>query len=203
MVVSDALGLDHKYRSKLLIDRLMFFVNIKEYCGLDLSKTIKFAEEAHDGQVRKYTSEEYICHPLQVANILLHPYCTIPTTKEMVQAAILHDVVEDTHVSIEEIRQTFGEKVSRLVNGLTDIVHEEPRPNRKTRIEMDVDRLALEFNDVQIVKCCDIISNLSDIEKQDYNFSLKYRKEKKLFLDAFRENVKNDIRWKIANNLTN
>lgn len=190
------LGLTLKSRSNLLLDRLSFFVQIRN--ELDMFETIKFAEDTHHGQVRKYTCEEYICHPLQVANILLHPYNTIPTTKEMVQAAILHDVVEDTEVCIEEIGQVFGEEVQRLVFGLTDIEHDEPRPSRKIRKEMEVQRLSKEMNDVQIIKCCDIISNIDSIDLYDKNFAVVYKKEKQKMLDSFRPNVKNDIRWKIA-----
>ncbi|MET3698528.1 GTP pyrophosphokinase [Bacillus oleivorans] len=79
-----------------------------------LINTIEFASRAHKGQVRD-TGEPFIMHPLTVAQMLADYQADLVT----LQAAVLHDVVEDTAVSIEEIDAEFGKKVSYIVNALT------------------------------------------------------------------------------------
>ncbi|HEX7057636.1 MAG TPA: bifunctional (p)ppGpp synthetase/guanosine-3',5'-bis(diphosphate) 3'-pyrophosphohydrolase [Bacilli bacterium] len=75
-----------------------------------------FAEQAHKGQVRK-SGEPYILHPLAVAEILVNMQMDITS----IIAALLHDVVEDTTVSLEMVREKFGETCARLVDGLTKL----------------------------------------------------------------------------------
>src|SRR5690242_1761545 len=75
-----------------------------------------FAEQAHSGQVRK-SGEPYILHPLAVADIVVGMQMD-PTS---VVAALLHDVVEDTSVSLEEVRTKFGNTCAMLVDGLTKL----------------------------------------------------------------------------------
>ena len=76
----------------------------------------RFADAAHNGQTRD-SGEAYIIHPLAVANILVE--MGLDTTS--ILAALLHDVVEDTEVSLEEITLQFGEEVASLVDGLTKL----------------------------------------------------------------------------------
>ena len=80
-------------------------------------RAIQFATEAHGDQARKYCGSPYITHPIAVAKIVE----SVEHTEEMVVAAILHDVVEDTPVTIDEIETEFGPVVAELVHFLTDI----------------------------------------------------------------------------------
>jgi len=85
-----------------------------------LPETIKALElslEAHKGQTRK-SGEPYIVHPILVAAIT----AKISNDEMMVQAALLHDVVEDTSATIEELEREFGDDVAHMVEGLTKIV---------------------------------------------------------------------------------
>ena len=75
-----------------------------------------FAEKAHEGQYRK-SGEPYIYHPVAVAEILLSLEMDVTT----LVAALLHDVVEDTGVTLEEIKEKFGETVALLVDGVTKL----------------------------------------------------------------------------------
>lgn len=77
---------------------------------------LRFADEAHSGQVRKGTRIPYLIHPLNVAKILLDHGCS----DELAVAALLHDTVEDTPVTVEEIRTIFGDAVARLVEFATE-----------------------------------------------------------------------------------
>ncbi|MED1303424.1 GTP pyrophosphokinase [[Bacillus thuringiensis] serovar konkukian] len=79
-----------------------------------LKKAIYFAEQAHDGQYRQ-TGEPYIIHPFAITEILLNYKADITT----LIAALLHDVVEDTEYSLEEIESHFGATIRYIVNGLT------------------------------------------------------------------------------------
>lgn len=80
-------------------------------------KALDLSSAAHDGQKRK-SGEPYIVHPILVAAIT----AAFSNDETMVQAALLHDVVEDTHFSIEDLEREFGKDVSHLVEGLTKIV---------------------------------------------------------------------------------
>jgi (p)ppGpp synthase/HD superfamily hydrolase len=78
-------------------------------------RAIRFAQRAHSGQYRKISKAPFIFHPLGVAWILIrnrYPW-------DLVVAAVLHDTVEDTFVTIEDIRNKFGDRISRLVESVT------------------------------------------------------------------------------------
>ena len=81
-----------------------------------IKKAYNFAAEAHLGAIRK-SGEPYIQHPLNVANILTTVYADAAT----ICAALLHDTVEDTNVTLDDITASFGAEVALLVNGVTKI----------------------------------------------------------------------------------
>ena len=82
----------------------------------EVEKAYKFAAKMHKGQYRK-TGEEYIVHPLFVAHILT----SIRADKETLMAGLLHDVIEDTEITKEDLEQMFGDVVANLVDGVTKI----------------------------------------------------------------------------------
>jgi len=88
----------------------------KPYDTDKIMRAYRLADEAHEGQMRS-SGEKYITHPLSVASILLD-YCMDTDT---LCAALLHDVVEDTETSLDEIRKKFGEDVALMVDGVTKI----------------------------------------------------------------------------------
>ncbi|MBQ4166170.1 MAG: bifunctional (p)ppGpp synthetase/guanosine-3',5'-bis(diphosphate) 3'-pyrophosphohydrolase [Oscillospiraceae bacterium] len=88
----------------------------KQYDLDKIMQAYTLADNAHEGQVRS-SGDPYISHPLAVASILLD-YCMDTDT---IVAALLHDVVEDTDISLEEIRKKFGDDVALLVDGVTKI----------------------------------------------------------------------------------
>ena len=98
---------------KELIDKL----NYLDKDEIDIiEKAIDYAYFKHEGQYRK-TGEEYIIHPLSVAIILT----TIKADKDTIIASLLHDVLEDTPTSKEELENLFGKTVANLVDGVTKI----------------------------------------------------------------------------------
>ena len=140
-----------------------------------------FATAAHAacGQLRKYTYEPYIVHPAEVVSIV----STVPHTEAMLAAAWLHDVVEDTGVTLETVRAEFGEEVADLVGWLTDVSRPE-QGNRATRKAIDRAHTAMAPAAAQTVKLADLISNTRSIMEHDETFARTYLAEKKLLLEV-------------------
>ena len=146
-----------------------------------LDKAIKFATKAHGNQKRKYTGEPYITHPIAVMEIVR----TVPHTEEMLVAAVLHDTVEDTPVTLADIKAEFGTKVMKLVEGLTDVSKPQDG-NRKTRMAMDRAHTAKQSAEVQTIKLADLIHNTESIGRFDPKFYKVYREEKIRILDILK-----------------
>jgi (p)ppGpp synthase/HD superfamily hydrolase len=128
-------------------------------------KAYQFAEEKHKGQVRKYTGEPYINHPVAVA---LRAQEYVPFLgREIVSAAFLHDTIEDCHVSHGELAALFGNKVADIVLGLTqpDKLAElagQPKLPRQVRHEKNMEHLAMQSQEVLVLKGIDRWCNLLD-----------------------------------------
>ena len=146
-----------------------------------IEKAAIFATAAHwaVGQRRKYTNEPYINHPFEVADIVRQ----YGGTDEMIAAAFLHDVVEDTQVPLDIIRLEFGAEVADLVYWLTDISKPEDG-NRAQRKAMDREHIAQAPADAQTVKVADLISNTRTIVQYDPDFAKVYLKEKRQLLEV-------------------
>ena len=86
------------------------------FSNKDLERAFTAADKAHTGQLRK-SGEPYITHPVAVAQILTELGMDLPT----IMAALLHDTVEDTSYSIDEIKKEFGDEVTSLVDGVTKL----------------------------------------------------------------------------------
>lgn len=140
-----------------------------------------FATAAHAavGQLRKYTGESYIVHPAEVVSIVK----TVPHTQEMLAAAWLHDVVEDTDVTLSTISIEFGMEVARLVEWLTD-VSKPIDGNRAVRKALDREHTARAPAAAQTVKLADLISNTRSIMQHDEKFAKTYLEEKRLLLEV-------------------
>lgn len=156
------------------------------------------AKIAHYGQLRKYTDDPYITHPIQVKNILLNTYSSV--TVPMLKAALLHDTVEDTVVTLGDIKNIFGYEVSSLVYWLTDISKPE-NGNRATRKAIDREHIAKAPVNAQIIKCADLIHNTESIVQYDKKFAKIYMKEKRLLLDCMKHKTKKTDTWKRANQI--
>jgi (p)ppGpp synthase/HD superfamily hydrolase len=131
-------------------------------------------------QLRKYTNEPYIVHPTEVVDILTS---TVEPTEEMIAAAWMHDVVEDTGVTLETIRKEFGDKVADLVGWLTDVSRPD-HGNRASRKAVDRAHTAAAPAAAQTIKCCDLISNTRSIVEHDEKFAKTYLAEKRLLLEV-------------------
>jgi (p)ppGpp synthase/HD superfamily hydrolase len=137
----------------------------------------QFAERAHRGQVRKYTGEPYISHPIEVAQLV----ASVLPDEDAVIAALLHDTVEDCGVTLEQIRKPFGDVAAQFVHEVTDISRKE-HGNRNTRKALDRQHLSLASGPGKTVKLADLISNTQSITQHDPNFAKVYMAEKEALL---------------------
>ncbi|MEP1535858.1 MAG: HD domain-containing protein [Paracoccaceae bacterium] len=146
-----------------------------------VEKARLYAQAAHRavGQKRKYTGECYTVHTVDVAALVAR----FDGSEEMVAAAHLHDVVEDTAIEVSDIRDAFGEEVADLVDWLTDRSKPEDG-NRAVRKAIDRDRLGTAPAEAQTIKCCDLISNTTSIVEHDPSFAQVYLREKFELLDV-------------------
>lgn len=141
-------------------------------------RALVFALAAHRavGQRRKYTDECYTTHTQAVA-------CTVASVtgdQQVIAAAHLHDVVEDTSITVEDVAQVFGQRVAGMVWSLTDV--DSSFGNRATRKAADRARLELAPSEVQTIKLADLIDNTASIVKYDPKFAETYLHEKALLL---------------------
>lgn len=151
----------------------------EEYEGV--IKAFEFANKAHEG-VRRRSGEPYILHPIAVAKVVVQE---IGLGYKSIVAALLHDVVEDTEYTVEDISRLFGEKIASLVDGLTkiksamDSKHSEAAadgilyPGKLTQIQEkslqaeNFKRILLTLNDdvrVILIKLADRLHNLRTIQ---------------------------------------
>lgn len=98
-----------------------------------VSEAVTFAVKAHDGMRRKKSQSPYILHPLEAAVIV----GTMTDDQNVIAAAVLHDVVEDTDVTIEEIEERFGKRVKSLVQSETEDKREHIPPDQTWRIRKE------------------------------------------------------------------
>ena len=98
-----------------------------------VSEAIAFAVKAHDGMRRKKSSSPYILHPMEAAVIV----GTMTDDQDIIAAAVLHDVVEDTGITIEEIEERFGKRVRELVASETEDKRDHLPPAETWRIRKE------------------------------------------------------------------
>lgn len=137
-----------------------------------------FARRAHDGQVRKYTGEPYFKHLFEVAQLLSDHGAA---NANIIAAGYLHDTLEDTATTQEELLRVFGTVVTDLVLQVTD-VSKASDGNRRVRKQMDLDHLAKSTAAGASIKLADIISNTQSIVMHDRNFAKTYIPEKEALL---------------------
>ena len=143
------------------------------------------AYEAHKGQVRK-SGEAYIIHPLCVAIILAE----LELDKETIAAGLLHDVLEDTIMTEEEMRQEFGEEVLLLVDGVTKLQHLHLTDNIKNAKDKNADRLEMQAENLRkmflamakdirviLIKLADRLHNMRTLKYQSREAQARIARE--------------------------
>ena len=148
---------------------------LKYHPSSDLSlieKAYQFATNAHLNQVRK-SGEPYIIHPLYIANILAE----MELDKESIAAGLLHDVIEDTDLNLDDLTKEFGEEVALLVDGMTKLQNIVLPPDREDdkktdRMELQAENLRKMFlamaKDIRVIliKLVDRLHNMRTLQHQ-------------------------------------
>lgn len=125
-----------------------------------LTQAVIFAAQRHAGQLRKGTQSPYIVHPLEVMSILL----AMGADTELLIAGVLHDTVEDTDTTVEEIEKLFGSRVARLVAGHSD----DKSLSWEERKAAAVEHLRHGDRDMKMMVMADKVSNLRSMYR-DYH----------------------------------
>jgi (p)ppGpp synthase/HD superfamily hydrolase len=144
-----------------------------------------FAHAAHAarGQKRKYTGDDYIVHPHNVAEMVAH----VPgSTVEMQAAAWLHDVVQDCGIELGMIQYFFGPTVTQYVGECSHVDHaNDPRKlNRSERMAIELARAADISPQAKTIKLADLLDNTATITQHDPNFAVIYMAEKRRLILA-------------------
>lgn len=150
-----------------------------------LDRAIIFAVKAHHNTERRGKGFPYIVHPLEAMEIV----ATITPDQELLAAAALHDVIEDTEVTVDELREMFGERIAHLVHAESDQIDgvlfdgQNEEETWHARKQAAIDRLAAAPHDAKIVAMGDKLSNMRAIardykEKGDALWSIFHVKDK-------------------------
>jgi len=146
-----------------------------------VEKAKQFATIAHKriNHLRKYNNQPYTVHLSSVANII----ASVTDDEEMIAAAWLHDVVEDTPATLYDVEKEFGTGVAELVENLTDI-SKPGDGNRLTRKTIDRQHIARASQRAKTIKLADLIDNANDICKHDTEFAELYLQEMNALLEV-------------------
>ena len=172
--------LQTKAEQRLIQD---YFDNLMKACDRKVSedgkvriqKAFDFANNAHDGVKRK-SGEPYIIHPLAVAKIVVEE---IGLSATSIMAALLHDVVEDTDYTLEDINNLFGEKVASIVDGLTKL-SEEFTPQHDSKQANNFRKMLMTLSDdvrVILIKLADRLHNMRTLDSMPPHKQLKIAAE--------------------------
>lgn len=136
-----------------------------------VNKAYIFSEEKHKGQIRKFSGLPYFTHPKYVARVIEE----LTENEVMVATALLHDIVEDTEATLEEVRFEFGDQVANYVSELTNPEHMEPNK----RIYLATKMTHGMSNEALLIKLVDRYHNVLFLESDQVpdKFITKYYKE--------------------------
>lgn len=143
---------------------------------------IKFILVWHSSQRRVGTVLPYVVHPIEVASLVGRFY---PDKQDLIIAAYLHDVLEDTECQESHIEETFGKTITELVKGVT--AKDDDFGSWRERRQHQIDKLKTAPIDVVRLKACDMLSNALAI-----GFDLRFRPEEGY--PKFRKNP-DDVKW--------
>lgn len=140
-----------------------------------IEKAYFFSERAHAGQIRR-SGEPYISHPLSVAGILADLHLDL----DSIATGLLHDTVEDTHATLEDIRREFGDAIAQLVDGVTKIGQMKFKNSNEKQGENIRKMIVAMGRDVRVllVKLCDRLHNMRTM-----NF-MPFEKQERIALET-------------------
>lgn len=147
-----------------------------------LLMAFEFASEAHKNQKRKFTNEPYMIHVEETSHLLLEETKGESNTEDFI-AALLHDVVEDTPISLNEVGRHFGGEVMALVKELTNDREAITKEGKKEYLSKKINSMT---ERALTIKLCDRLSNVISLEKPNIpkEFIKRYVEETQYILDG-------------------
>lgn len=165
-----------------------------------VKKAYEYARKKHEGQKRAYSNLPYFTHPKYVSKIIEQ----LTKNKVLIAVALLHDIVEDTDTTIEEIRREFGKKIASLVDELTNKSEERGERKKKEYMYWKIRNLS---RDAFTIKLADRFHNILFLErdcitKEQFAF-LKWYYENTVFIfkDIELERDLNNVQKAILNRI--
>ncbi len=149
----------------------------------NILRAIRFADNAHKGQMRKRGNIPFIEHPLWVAMRVAR---LADASEEMVVAATLHDVSEDAGISKQQLFDLFGKAVANLVDELTNRYEAKEFGNRKVRKELELERIKKISREAKVIKMADRLHNLISRGLARDHMRKNYLPESKALLEVCR-----------------
>ena len=151
-----------------------------------LDRAIVFAVHAHAGTERRGKSFPYIVHPMEAVAIV----ATMTSDQELLAAAALHNTVEDTDTTVEQIRAAFGNRVAEIVAMESDepLQESDSTENWRARKQAAIDRLATASRDAKMVALGDKLSNMRAIARD-------YAKQGDKLWNLFHSKDRKDHEW--------
>lgn len=139
-----------------------------------IEKAYHFSEKAHEGQIRR-SGEAYISHPLSVAGIL----ADLRLDLDSIATGLLHDTVEDTHATIEDIKREFGESIAYMVDGVTKISKMQFKTSTERQGENIRKMIVAMGKDVRVilVKLADRLHNMRTLHHMPYEKQARIAQE--------------------------
>lgn len=130
-------------------------------------EVLSFATKKHENQIRKFNGEPYINHPIRVATIVRE----FTTDPDIIAAALLHDTLEDTDTTFNEIKEQFNDYIAHLVLELTSDKDQIKLIGKTKYLLEKMNHLS---NDALLVKLADRLDNISDLSHEHLKWSLEY-----------------------------
>lgn len=150
----------------------------------DIRRALYFMIDAHDGVYRKFSGKEYAHHPVEVAKIVRNYKKSIHQDK-LIISALLHDTVEDVEeITIDLIRELFGNMVASIVDELTSDLD---GIKKKGKSKYLLDKMLNMSSYSLVIKLSDRLHNCSDLDKGSDKFRSKYVKETRFILNGLEE----------------
>lgn len=148
----------------------------------DIISAYTFAEEAHKGQIRKFSNLPYFSHPKGVARII-EDLCN---DEILIVVSLLHDVIEDTHIIKEDLVREFGEHVTTLVLELTSDSVKQREQGKKVYL---LNKMINMSNDALLIKLADRLHNILYLQDDivPLKFITKYYKETRFLMRNLKE----------------
>jgi (p)ppGpp synthase/HD superfamily hydrolase len=164
-----------------------------------LSMAYSFVERAHKGQIRKFTGEPYVTHLQDTAQLLWETTDGAASNDEYI-AALCHDVVEDTNITLQEVGRNFGGRTMDIVDELTSDKEQQNIVGKAVYLSNKINEITTE---ACTIKFCDRLSNVVGLKDKrvPLTFVNNYIKETHYILDHINRDL-NDYQQELISRLT-